>query len=130
MLGPGNPDLLAIDHILVALAAVEGADARRVGSGGRLGDAERLQPQLAGGDLGEPAVLLLGAAVTQEGAHRVHLRMAGAAVSARTVGLLKYGRRCAEAEARAAERLGDEHREEALVGQGLDELRRIGPLAV
>ena len=47
MFGAADPDLLAVDDVAVALAPREGADARRVGAAGRLGDAERLQPEFA-----------------------------------------------------------------------------------
>ena len=43
--------LLAVDDVAVALADRGGLELRRVGAGVRLGDAEGLQAQLAGGDL-------------------------------------------------------------------------------
>ena len=51
MLGAARPDLLAVDDVVVALARGERASARRVGAARRLGDAERLQPKFARGDL-------------------------------------------------------------------------------
>ena len=89
MLGARGPDLLAVDDVVVALASRGGAQRQRVGAGGRLGDAEGLQPQFAAGDLRQIALLLLGAAVPQQRAHRVHLRMAGGAVAAGGVDFLE-----------------------------------------
>ena len=50
---------------------------------GGLGDAEGLEAEFAAGDLGEVAgCLLLGGAVAEDGAHGVHLGVAGGAVGA------------------------------------------------
>ena len=58
MLGARGPDLLAVDDVVrVAFAHRGGAKAERVGARGRLGDAERLQAQLALGDARQPALL-------------------------------------------------------------------------
>ena len=102
MLGARGPDLLAVDDVVVAVAHRRGAQAERVGAGGRLGDAERLQPQFALGDRGQLALLLRGAAVPQQRAHGVHLRVAGGAVAAGRVDLLhdRRGGRTAAARCR------------------------------
>ena len=75
---------------------------QRVGAGGRLGDAERLQAQFAAGDLGQIALFLLGAAVPQDGAHRVHLGVAGGAIAARGVHFFEDRGGGADAEPAAA----------------------------
>jgi hypothetical protein len=54
---------------------------------GRLGHAHRLQPPLAARDLRQVVLLLRLAAVAQQGAHVVHLAVAGAGVAAAAVDL-------------------------------------------
>ena len=72
-----GPHLLAVDDVaVVALLHGAGLELGGVGAGGRLGDAEGLQPQLAARDARQVALLLLGAAVPQQRAHDVHLRVA------------------------------------------------------
>ena len=68
MFRPAGPDLLAVHDVFVALAHRHGADRGGVGARRRLGHAESLQAQLAGGDLRQVAFLLLLAAVPQDGA--------------------------------------------------------------
>src|SRR5215471_12874346 len=102
MLGPRGPHLLAVDDVAVAAPLGEGADRRRVGAGGGLGDAEGLEAERAGRDLRQVLPLLRRAAVAQHGAHHVHLGMAGAAVAAGLVDLLENGRGGADAEPAAA----------------------------
>ena len=130
MFGAADPDLLAVDDVAVALAPREGADARRIGAAGRLGDAERLQAQCAGGDLRQISGLLLGAAVPQHRAHRVHLRVAGGAIAARAMDLLEDRRRGAQAQSRPAIFLGNQDGEKTFLRQTFDEGGRIGALAV
>src|SRR6185312_16625110 len=79
---------------------------------------------------GQPLLLLHRAAVPQQRPHDVHLRMAGGAVAAALVHFLEDRRRGADAEAAAAMLLGDEAAEESALGQCLDEVPRISPLAV
>ena len=124
VLGARDPDLLAADDVAVAATDRGGLQLRRVGARGRLADAERLQPQLAGGDLGQVLALLRVGAVPQQRAHRVHLRVAGAGVGAAAVDLLEDDRRLVDAEAGAAVLLGNQRRQVAGVGQRLDE--RVG----
>ena len=93
-----------------------------VGAAGRLGDAEGLQPQFAGGDLRQVFLLLLRRAVPQDGAHGVHLRVAGGAVAALGVDLLQDRRGRRERQAGAAVFLGDQRGEVAGLGQRVDEL--------
>ena len=78
---------------------------------GRLGDAERLQTQLAARDQRQIALFLHVAAVPQDRAHRVHLRVTGGAVAAGGVYLLQNCRGGAEIEATAAVFFGDQRRE-------------------
>ena len=82
------------------------------------------------GDLRQIALLLLGAAVPQHRAHRVHLRVAGGAVAAGRVDLLHDGDGRRHGEPAAAVFLGDQRGEKAGLGQRVDELGRIGALAV
>ena len=58
---PAGPGLLAVDHVVVAIANRSGLDVRHVGAGVRLGPA--LGPDLlGGGHLRQEAALLLGSA--------------------------------------------------------------------
>ena len=62
-----GPHLLAVDDVaVVALAHRAGLELGGVGAGGRLGDAEGLQPQFARGDARQILLLLLRAAVPQQ----------------------------------------------------------------
>ena len=79
---------------------------------------------------GQPFRLLLVAAVPQHRAHGVHLGVAGAAVAAGALDLLEDRGRGRQRQPGAAIFLGDQHREIAGLGQRVDELGRIGPLAV
>ena len=130
MLGATGPHLLAVHHVVVALALGERAQAGGVGATGRLGDAERLQAQFAGGDLGEVVLLLLLRAMPQDGAHDVHLRVACSAVAALGVDGLKDRSGGGERQAGAAVFLGDQRGEIAGLGEGVDELGGIGAVAV
>ncbi len=56
--------------------------------------------------------------------------MTGPAVAARTVHFLEDRGRRAQAQSRAAEFFGDQHRQEAGLGQGADEFGRIGAVAI
>ena len=98
MFGAADPDLLAVDDVAVALAPGEGAD--RVVSVPLVGSVtpkacSRRSPDAI---FGRNLRLLLGAAVPQHRAHRVHLRVAGGAVAARAMDLLEDRRRGAEAK--------------------------------
>ena len=120
MLGAAGPHLLAVHDVgAVVLLHRRGAQRQRVGAAGRLGDAERLQAQLAAGDLGQVAFLLLLAAVPQQRAHDVHLGVAGGAIAAGALDFLQHRRRRRDAEPRAAILLGDQDREPAGLGQRL-----------
>jgi len=90
VLNARDPNLLAIDHVFVADPFGEGGDAGGVGAGGRLRDAEGLQADLAAGDLRQIAFLLLGRAMLEDGAHGVHLGVAGAAVAAGAMDLFQH----------------------------------------
>ena len=65
---------------------------RRVGAGGRLGHAESLQPQLACRDLRKVLALLRFTSVSQDGAHRIHLRVTRRSVAARRCTLPRESR--------------------------------------
>ena len=131
MLGARGPDLLAVDDVMVvAFAPRRGAQRQRVGARGRLGDAESLQAQFAAGDRGQIGLLLRGAAVPQDRAHGVHLRVAGGAVAAGGMHLFQDRGRGAQAEPAAAVFFRDERGEIAGFGQRRDEFGRIGALAV
>ena len=88
---PGNPDFLAIDHIVIAIAHRPGANAGGIRAAVGLGDTKGLQPQRTRGHLRQVALLLGFAAVAQQGAHGVHLGMTGTAVAAAAVDFLQDG---------------------------------------
>ena len=130
MLRAADPDLLTVDHVIVAVALSESADSRRIGARTGFGHAKGLQSQFAAGDLGQVFALLLVRSVLQQRAHGVHLRMAGTAVGTRPVNFLKHGTRRLQPQARAVIFFRDEDREEASLGQSGDEFARIGALAI
>jgi hypothetical protein len=68
--------------------------------------------------------------VTQQGTHRIHLRVAGRAVAALAMDRLEHGACGADAEAAAAVFLGDQHRQEPRIAEGLDELARVPTLTI
>ena len=110
--GAAGPDLLAVDDIaVIAVALGEGLQRGGVGAAGRLGDAERLQPQFAAGDLRQPLCLLLVAAVPQQRAHGVHLGVAAAAIAAGALDLFEDRGRRRQLQPGAAILLRDQHRE-------------------
>ncbi len=125
-----GPDLLAVDDVVVAFLARAGAQTERVGARGRFRHTKSLQAQFAAGDLGQVVLLLRVAAVAQDGAHDVHLRMTGGAVAAGGMNLFHDGSGGADREPAAAVFLRDEGCEIAGLGQGGDEFFRIGPLAI
>ena len=126
MLGAAGPDLLAIDHVGIAVAHRAGLERERVGAARRLGDAECLQPQFARGDAGEIGALLLLAAVAQQRVHDVHLRVRAGAVASGRLDFLHDYCRIVELEPAAAVFLGDQRGEEARLCQRIDELAGIG----
>ena len=130
ILGARGPDLLAVDDVVVAFAHRGRAQVEGVRARCRLGDAEGLQPQLAGRDLRQPARLLRRAAVPQHRAHRVHLGVTGRAIATRRLDLLHDGGRRRHGQAAAAVFLRDQRGQEPGVGERADELGRVGALAV
>src|SRR5271169_6314325 len=131
MLRARGPDFLAVDDVVVvALAPRGGAQRERVGARGRLGDAEGLQAQFAAGDLWQILLLLRGAAVPQDRAHRIHLRVAGRAIAAGGVHLLEDGGGRADAEPAAAEFFRDQRGEIAGLGERVHKFGRIRTFAV
>ena len=98
VLHAGDPHLLPVHDVPVAAAFRERSHVRGVAAGRRLGDGERLQPQLARRDLRQVALLLLRRSVPQQRAHDVHLRVAGPGVRAGAVDLLENHRRLGDAQ--------------------------------
>ena len=130
MLGTADPDLLSVDDVIVALAPREGGDTGRIGARSRLGHAESLQPQFAAGDLRQVMALLFLRAMLQERAHRIHLRVAGAAIRARAVDLLQNGTGGLQPQTRSVIFFRDQHRKKARLGQRGHEFAWIGALAI
>jgi len=116
-----NPDFLAADDVLVTVPRGHRLELRGVRAGRRLGDAERLQPQLAGRDLRQERALLRIGSMPQQRAHRVHLRVARAGIPAAAIDFLEDDRRLRDAEAGPAVRFGNQRREVAGVGERFDE---------
>src|SRR5690606_13030143 len=121
MLDTGDPHLLAIDDVLVALLHRRGLDLGGVGAGGRLGHAHGLQAQLAAGQLWQVIALLLLTAVPQQGEHVVHLSVHGAGVAAAAVHLLENDGGFGQAQARSAVLFRNHRRQPAGFGQRSDE---------
>ena len=121
-----DPHLLAAHDVAVAAARGGRFQLRGVGAGRRLGDAERLQAELAAGDLRQVVALLRLGAVPQQRAHGVHLGVARAGVAAAVVDFLEDDRRLADAEAGTAVGLGNQRRQIPGAGQGLDECIGVG----
>src|SRR3979409_1390948 len=65
MLSVGDEGLGAVEHVAVAAALRGGAHALQVGAGAGLGHRDRAH-ELAGGEPGQPALLLLLGAVMQD----------------------------------------------------------------
>ncbi|MNE13103.1 hypothetical protein D3C80_1059300 [compost metagenome] len=124
MLDARDPHLLAVDHVLVALAHGTGLDLGGVGAGGGLGHAHRLQAQFTAGQFRQVVAFLRLAAVTQQGEHVVHLAVHGAGVTAAAVHFLQDHRRLGQAQAGTAVLHGNHRRQPASLGQGLD--KRLG----
>ena len=118
-------NLLPGDDVVVALTDGRGGDAGRVAARTRLGDPERLEPELPTRDLRQPALLLRLAAVPEQGAHRVHLGMAGGPVAAAGVDLLEDGRSRRQPQPAPAIGLRDQAGEIAGLTKRLDERLRI-----
>ncbi len=117
MLDARNEDFLPADDVVVAVAHRARLDPRRVGAAGRLGHAEGLQAQLARRDVGQVPAFLRLAAVAQQGAHDVHLRVAGGAVGAAALDFLEHRAGRAEIHAGAAVFLRYQYRQVARLGQ-------------
>ena len=125
MLRARDEDLLPVDDVAVAASHRRRLDARGLGAGLGLGHAERLEAQLAFGDLRQIAPLLLVAAVTKQRAHRVHLRVRGRGVAAGCVDLLDDQRRLCHTETGAAVLGRDQRAEPARLGERVDESLRV-----
>ena len=121
----GDPHLLAVDDVAVALPHGGRPDLRRVAAGRGLGHAHRLQPQFARRDGRQVAPLLRVRSVAQQRAHVVHLPVARARVAAAPVDLLHDHRRFGEPQPRPAVLGGNHGRQPARARQRGDELVRI-----
>ena len=130
MLGARGPDLLAVDHIMIAVADGGGAQAERIGARRRLGHTECLQAQFAERNARQIAFLLRGAAMAKKRAHRVHLRMTGRAVAAGGLDFLHDGGGRGHGQSAATVLFRYKSSEKASFGQRRDELGRIGALAI
>ena len=129
----GNPRdeyLLAVHQVRIALADGGRFDARGLGAGVGLGDGKGLEPQLAAGDAGEVALLLLIAAVTQDDTHDVHLGVASRGVAAGPVDLFENHAGLGDGHAAAAVLLGNEGGEPAELGELPDKRLGVGALLV
>ena len=82
VLDAGDVDLAPVYNVAVAAPLGEGRDARRVGTGLGLGDAEGLQPELARRYLRQVLLLLLCGAVAEQRPHDVHLGVGWVGVGA------------------------------------------------
>jgi len=131
IVGKRSPDLLAIDDVvIIAFAPCSRAQGKRIGAGGRLGDAERLQTQLAARDQRQVAFFLRVAAMPQNRAHRVHLRVTGGAIATGGVHFLENCRGRTQVETAASVFLGDQRRQVAGLRERSDELGRISPFTI
>ncbi len=130
VLGPGRPHLLAVDHIAVAITHRDRANAAGIGAAGGFGHAEGLKAQRAGGDLRQDRRFLRGASMPEDRAHGVHLGVTGGAVAPAFLDLFQDRAGGRQAEAAAAEFLGNERGQEPGVGQRANERLRIAPVRV
>src|SRR5207302_5614716 len=130
MLQPRSPDLLAVHHVAVALPDRDGLDPGGIGTGAGLGDAHRLQAQLADGDLRQVFLFLAFRAVAQQRVHVVHLAVAATGIAARARHLFHDHARLGEREARAAVFLWNERRHPAGLGESVDERLGVDALVV
>ena len=121
----GDPDLLAVQHIVRSVGRLDcaGADAECVAAGARLGEAEG-RDHLAAGELGEPPALLRVGAEEQE-ALESDRRVRAQRDRDRAVPgghLLHHARVAGVRETDAAVLLRDDEAEEAQITQGLEQL--------
>ena len=126
----GGPDLLPVHDEVVALADGARLEAGRVRPGRRLGHAERLHPDLAGGDAGKVAPLLLLATVPQQRSHDVHLRVALARDASAGIDLLEDHRGGAQRQPGAAILFGNKSGQEPGFRQLGYERRGVGGCAL
>src|SRR5262249_14746136 len=118
------------DVVVVTLASRHRAQGQSVSARGRFGYAECLQTKFAARDQRQITLFLRIAAVTQDRAHRVHLRMTGTTIAPGGVYLLHDRRGGGEIEPAASIFLGDEGSEVAGFCQRGHELSRIGSLPI
>ena len=128
----GGPHLAPVDEPAIALLLCPRLDARGVGARVGLGDAEG-HHGLARHDLRELALLELVRPVAHHGLgwEAVEVDGRGArGAGARGADLVEHEGGLGDAQARAAIGLGNHEPEPAVVGEGLDELRRVFGLPV
>ena len=126
-----GPDLLAVDDVMIiALPPGRSTQRQRVGARCGLGHAERLQAEFAAGDQWQIALFLSLAAVAQNCAHGVHLRVTGSAVAAGSVHLLQNCGSGAEIESTAAVFLRNQRCEIARPRKRCDEFSRVRAVAI
>ena len=130
MFRTAGPDFLAIDDVFVALLLREGPKAGGIGAAGGFRHAKGLQAQFAGGDFRQILLLLLWAAMLQNGAHDVHLRVTGGSIAARGVDFFQNRGGSRKRQARPAKFFRDQRSEPAGIGQRLDEFRRIAAAGI
>ena len=82
MLQPADPDLLAVDHITVALFHGGGLQLGGIGASCRFSHRHGLQPQFARGDARQVLLLLHIRTMSKQSTHIVHLTVAMASVAA------------------------------------------------
>ena len=130
MLRTAGPDFLTIDDVFVALLLREGPQAGGIRAAGRFRHAKGLQAQFAVGDFRQILLLLFRAAMLQDGAHDVHLRVTGSRIAARGVDFFQNRGGSRKRQARAAKFFRDQRRQPAGIGQRLDEFGRVAAAGI
>ena len=106
------------------------AQAQGVGAAGGFSDPKRLEAEIAAGDRRQPDGLLVGAAVAENGPHRVHLGVTGAAVAPRLLHFFEDGTAHRDTKTAAAIFLGDESGQKPGRREGAHEFARVFALGV
>ncbi len=130
VLGSGDPDFLAAHDVAVLLTPGERLQLRRIRPCAGLGDAERLEANLAFRDPRQEVPLLFLGAVPQERSHDVHLGVTDGGVSRGSVDLFQDQARVENPETDAPVRLGNQSGEPASFGERRNELRGVAELSV
>src|SRR5215210_6684302 len=130
MPGARSPALVPVDNVAVVFPPGGGLDARRLGSGLVLGDAERLQPELAGSYPRQVLTFLFFGTVPEQRTHSVHLRVAGSPVGAGAVDLLQDYRGFDHPQSQPAVLLRDQGTKPSRLGQCPNEFLRIALISI